>query len=350
MEKELDDATKYLNKLAALIAENTNNSAKADGIAEPFSGKFALDNFCIEVVDLPENNAYSLPKFGNIYFDIDMMKNANNDAQVAAILSHEMAHILMAHNSDHISPNLRPSDLGATKELETMRAQCGDLQHLRLDSEVFGRFADRNETTKEIDDRLFSFFLDRKERELVFSLMHECDFAIQRQEDIKTMIDLSKDKLAVASDDSKNTWNEDMANYYKSLKDENAMKVLEDYKKIKNRIFSEFKEPDAIHNWKEQEADEVGLEILYRSNFNVKEAYRFWMFELQRNEGTVEECGQKMGSGEIIARGDKTHPDMCHRIKNLAYSELRKHAEHYRKNPSEVSTVFEGELEAIKAK
>ena len=73
------------------------------------------------------------------------------------------------------------------------------------------------------------------------------------------------------------------------------------------------------------------------------------MFELQRNEGTVEECGQKMGSGEIIAN-DKTHPDMCHRIKNLAYSELRKHAEHYRKNPSEVSTVFEGELEAIKAK
>ena len=38
MEKELDDAT-CLNKLAALIAENTNNSAKADGIAEPFSGK-----------------------------------------------------------------------------------------------------------------------------------------------------------------------------------------------------------------------------------------------------------------------------------------------------------------------
>ena len=35
-----------------------------------------------------------------------MMKNTYNDAQVAAILSHEMAHILMAHNSDHISPNL----------------------------------------------------------------------------------------------------------------------------------------------------------------------------------------------------------------------------------------------------
>ena len=56
--------------------------------------------------ELGEKNAYAVPRFGNIYFDINFLKNANNDAQVAAVLTHEMSHILLAHESDHLSPNL----------------------------------------------------------------------------------------------------------------------------------------------------------------------------------------------------------------------------------------------------
>ena len=69
-----------------------------------------MENFCIEAQDTKKINAFASPITGNVYAELKIIELAENDAQVATFIGHEMAHVLMAHFSDYVTPTKTKED------------------------------------------------------------------------------------------------------------------------------------------------------------------------------------------------------------------------------------------------
>ena len=348
---ELNIATKYLQDLGSLITTNVTNSLLAEGKMSPFTDKLAYNNLCLEVVELGESNAYSVPRTGNIYFGIQMLKNAANDAQVAAILTHEMVHILMAHESDNVSPNLRLSEIVSEERFAEIGSLCDSADYRDLDDMFFQDVLGYSQEVREAQSRLTSVLISFKKKPEPFQTLFECAFAAARQADVAKLSELSEQPLKTRDAAFIESWNQRKNAFVALANDVSIQTAIQEAQYITDRIKGEFKgDEDAMYNWREDEADEVGLELLHRAGFKVKEAVRFWMAELQRSEGTLVECGEAMSSDSVPPRGDRSHPNTCHRIKNMGVDEMRAHMSEYRDNPSNVVTVFEGVLDDIKSR
>ena len=106
--------------------------------------------------------------------------------------------------------------------------------------------------------------------------------------------------------------------------------------------------PDALLNWKEQEADEVGMELMYRSGFDISEAPKFWYNMMAANKMNPEKCLKDISEGKLEPRGKGTHPHPCYRYNDLNHKETTKHLEEYKKRDHLKKEIFEGELEQLK--
>ena len=73
-------------------------SATGSAVIPP---QFSGDKFCVVVEDSPVVNAYALDD-GTIVVLTGLLKATENDAQFAAVIAHEMAHVLQGHGSERI--------------------------------------------------------------------------------------------------------------------------------------------------------------------------------------------------------------------------------------------------------
>ena len=78
---------------------------------------------------------------------------------------------------------------------------------------------------------------------------------------------------------------------------------------------------DALWKLKEQEADEVGMELIYRAGFDISEAPRFWHNMMLANKIPADECLKNI-AGKLQARGRGTHLN-CFRYNDLSYKETK---------------------------
>lgn len=82
-------ATAYVNALFQHIARNN---------PEVFRGDLAPDEFCVGIKYHPiAGRAWAQADRRTIVFDTDMLMRVQNDAQLAGIVGHEMAHVSMRH-------------------------------------------------------------------------------------------------------------------------------------------------------------------------------------------------------------------------------------------------------------
>src|SRR5204862_1340526 len=92
-EKELNlvtdrDVTSYIANLGAQLAARAPNENKF-----PFTFK---------VVDEKEINAFALPG-GPVYVNRGAIEAADNEAQIAGVMGHEISHVLLRHGTNQAS-------------------------------------------------------------------------------------------------------------------------------------------------------------------------------------------------------------------------------------------------------
>ena len=68
------------------------------------------------VVEQKEINAFALPG-GPIFINVGTITSAQNEAQLAGVMSHEMSHVYMQHSAKQVKQNTVPSILGAIGEI-----------------------------------------------------------------------------------------------------------------------------------------------------------------------------------------------------------------------------------------
>lgn len=76
----------YINRLGQTIASNSD----------------AKVPFTIKVVDSPEVNAFALPG-GYFYVNKGLILAADNEAQIASVMAHEIAHVAARHATEQVS-------------------------------------------------------------------------------------------------------------------------------------------------------------------------------------------------------------------------------------------------------
>jgi predicted Zn-dependent protease len=82
--------TRYVRDLGSRLVRS------APGAKYPYS---------FTVADLPELNAFSLPG-GPVWINRGVLVKATNEAQVAAVLAHEVAHIAKRHGADRLTQGM----------------------------------------------------------------------------------------------------------------------------------------------------------------------------------------------------------------------------------------------------
>jgi len=99
----------FLQQIAMNIMENNPQVFKLDSVLDP-------KNFCINVKHDLTFNAFALSNNRQVVFHTAAVLTAENDAMLAAVMAHELAHITMLHGlSKH--PKFKPT----TKTMETIK-------------------------------------------------------------------------------------------------------------------------------------------------------------------------------------------------------------------------------------
>jgi hypothetical protein len=104
------------------------------------------------------------------------------------------------------------------------------------------------------------------------------------------------------------------------------------------------------YNWREQEADEVGLEIYLRAGFKWSDFP--WLHAKGLKPDEMERCRKDHIEKNVEpTRGDDTHPENCWRVFDIMVTEARFHKEDYAAfvNNSKVS-IADSKLSEIKRK
>ena len=98
VEKELKISTDAV--LTAYIAELGAKTVKAAGASVPAGIKFTF-----KVVDDPETvNAFAMPG-GHVYFYTGLIKKATSEAEIMAVMTHEVAHVVRRHVAQRLIAN-----------------------------------------------------------------------------------------------------------------------------------------------------------------------------------------------------------------------------------------------------
>ena len=65
--------------------------------SQTFNGPYHASRFCIGVIFDPSFNAWAMSQYREVGFNTGSFAKIQNDAEVAAIMAHELAHITMQH-------------------------------------------------------------------------------------------------------------------------------------------------------------------------------------------------------------------------------------------------------------
>jgi hypothetical protein len=334
--------------------------------------QFGAEKFCVLVEDGPIINAYALGD-GTIAVVRGLLKVTDNDAQFAAVVAHEMAHILQGHGSERIPDDMQ-NNSDYKKLFDLMRQNREALQKLQKKYEQ--SIAANPEKTKQFGPNLT----------LYFSILDAYASALSEDPYTSWSQDLYKNivlepfpeglKGSSANFAKRKSWPtptlrgmaQDARQNILGLKDQNLVKeflqiekvYLKDYSSVLLHAFK-YSEADRraklimsvsaglerASNWREQEADEVGFELYLRAGYD----YRQYIKLLENLERSVKEQvaagGQNAArlsvnigpnvkvesladeiAGKSCQRGTATHPNPCWRMADIKL-EWEKHNEFY---------------------
>ncbi|HYX33358.1 MAG TPA: M48 family metalloprotease [Oligoflexus sp.] len=322
-----------------------------------FKGLLASSKFCLRVIESSELNASADTTTGIIQMNTQALRESIHDADVAAILAHELAHITMNHvytlEHDKVAKNSNIEALNSQltanerKELETKAGYFPELADiLKKDVGVFKTLT----TLESYSDIEYAVNLaqitlklsspTQQEKSDFFDQLDYIDSETGANPKDHTILDksagwksirlvLEKSFAPLAALQSKRS------ELIRQIRTIPRDKIIDDG-------------AGAERNWKEQEADEVGFELYLRAGYKADRYTSIDKIMLSKR-ATEKECNDLLTKGEVPARGSQSHPSSCWRIFNNNREKTLHTKEYAPFLKNSKLTIKAGELEKIKA-
>jgi hypothetical protein len=349
----------YIQKIVNHIIEKNPNT---------FKGPYSPTAFCVQfktndpMLGSTSPNASAEPGSGLLTFNPPVVNEVPNDASLAAVIAHELAHVTMDHsrsepdvvknNAEMQKLKAEQSKLSKEKEdlMEKSLPQFRSLfQQISIALEDPGLEALKDEVVKELDylttsiqDTEAKITAGTAEAWARSSLLDDYGYYFEEFSSlaqsysqvtvVKTL--LADIKIVQDPIDALNT-------SIRSNRDEQ--------KTLSDQLLGG---KNASANWREQEADEVGYELYLRAGLNSSLYTWIHGYFLRQQSGKSEAaCETLLEKGEIPDRGRQSHPSSCWRIYDINFLESGLHKKDYEPllPGATQETLFPGELDDVKA-
>lgn len=359
---------------------------------QTFKGQLDVSNICINGSKEAIINAHAQPGTQRVVVDAGLLLAASNDAQVATVVAHELAHVTMqGEHREEVPPAVAEHpDWAKFKESYDTRCSKLSLDAASLVAENGDPFVAAMQTAtifvdavspelrKRHAEVLNEFLkisngvmshpqiapLDRstlfqklgpipepepREQEGDVPAIGARAFDGDPDEDVK--IKVSNPEIITKATASIEAWNKKAAELLKDLQ-EAAPEEYKEWRDARERMaeidkkgsvifarmqllddeFTQFIETIAgqntRYNWREAQADEVGYELFLRAKFDPNETV--WYAKRKLGPEQWEKClNEHIKPGKAPGRFDQTHPAACWRAYNYLYLEPKVHADHY---------------------
>jgi predicted SprT family Zn-dependent metalloprotease len=346
-----DPSRPVINYMHTLVKELVStNSGTFQGVLDP-------SHFCLKLKEDDEINGLAYIDNGEIHLTKGLIRAVEYDADIAAVLAHELAHITMDHRyeleHEKVQAGSKVNELRAqlaTKQDEYRAQKAGYYPELIVIIQKDPAFLDSLAQLKapwlkySIED--IRELLSTAEPSLqqkagliddLYSVRGQLDYEESDRKSLETSSSwISIRTILSRSDQELKPIQDKLAELNDSLDDLPRDDLIGDG-------------PGAARNWKEQEADEVGFEFYLRAGFRPDRFTRIHNI-LMAQSRSDRECESLLSAGQLPTRGAASHPSSCWRIHNINQRETMAHAEAYKPfmNNTKLS-VTEGKLDEIKA-
>jgi hypothetical protein len=322
-----------------------------------FQGIFDPSHFCLHSNADAIINGFAYIANGEIHLTKGLLLAVDHDADVAAVLAHELAHITMDHRFD-----LEHEKVVAGTAINELKAELNRKQdeYRSQKAEYYPNLigiVEKDPALLESLAGLKSSTYMKYSLDAIQTLLAKSEPNLQEKAGLLDDFNNIRSQLNYEADDkiameANGTW--------KSIVDlldrsDRELTSVRDRISELNQNLSDLPRDDLIadgagagSNWKEQEADEVGYEFYLRAGFRPDRFTHIHniLMAQSRSDG---ECQTLLRSGQLPPRGSASHPSSCWRIYNINQREAMVHADAYKPFMSNSKlSVTEGKLEEIK--
>ncbi len=294
-------------------------------VPDTFKGKVAPSEFCWRVDENKELNAQANMPTRTISFYDGALASGLTLEEIAAIMSHELAHVTLLHGSFPVHPSYTPSP--AYDELKRQflknKREFSELKASLPAMDAFQPFFEANPDAFQLYSKNYGLL-----RKKYLNGVDSQEVAALEQEIISSL-----------PNDLQSLMRESLQTRKAVLK--RGAEVDADLMDLSNRMKSVQELDPAVgayepFNWEEREADEVGFEFLVRAGFPESGwtgAYAALALSnipadelelcLAKGENTESLGGlEKLLHGTEVERGRETHPHACWRILHGRYERV----------------------------
>lgn len=361
---------------------------------QTFTGDYAPEKFCFGVTDSTEVNASAFARSRAVIVDAGMLEAVGNDGNVAAVMAHELSHITMQHGDEEnetitndprwkasgeaLSAHLKDVEtkrFAVKDESQKMLAEMQALEESLNAAETAGTKAMRLQveaTYETLADSLDEALGQGENYTAILGLSIMLKpalprFAGESQAEIEPSQDPNYAALKSKVDQylaNRTAWlaaeQQALPDMWQKLNAAAARsKVIDEQyndlyadrdatmlklKELRKAILGERGE-----TWREDEADEVGLELYLRAGLSPLNYYGFFDLLNEQDKDGAASCAAQVEASSV-SHGDGTHANTCWRYYNAKVLEMNEHAKDYEPFvPTAVKTeIFPGQLAAVK--
>lgn len=326
--QDQSEASLYLREVARFLTRPLPPEVKE---ALPF------DSFCFNLSSASSDqvNAAADPDRREIEVFPGVLKHAENDADVAAVLAHELSHILLAHGDKtrrHPLLEADPTYLALAAAIDPrFAADCGKLFYFKLSFASEALRSSRQESDLRLDLLASDITHSVMDSRLLTAddHAHFCSYGLAVLARLDQAIEEAPEKFKRDSRDFEE-WTRHRASLRALLDAPEAREQL-----LRLAAFERYTDdtigygPYAGISWREQEADELGYEIYLKAGFKAERYGWEKLYLLQHASPEAhdyENCHTLLAAGEIPDRGAGIHPTLCYRVYNAEVREPARHA------------------------
>ncbi|HET9237967.1 MAG TPA: M48 family metalloprotease [Oligoflexus sp.] len=284
-----------------------------------FRDELDATRFCVMPIEAPDIDAGASAD-GTLIFNSGLIQVADTDAQFAAAVAHELAHITLNHGRIDFAEfvRLRPEYQAEADGIERVAHELAEAQ-------------------KTLDQSLAAWSDDALQASLKETLnLAAIAFRQEFNRDVKGF-DACRSLQAMQTGDVKQ---EKYRNAWLQLRAQLNPDALEKLKQVEGEhcryhgavIRHDYRKRSLLSNWIETEADEAGYEFFLRAGYQKDEYAKFFR-NIDRFYGGVET------RAEDCLRGEGNHPKDCWRALH-AVQEWERHQDSIRELPDQGTHVM----------
>lgn len=356
--------SKYIKHLAHTIMTRVNNSLEADGLEPLFSGVFAPSKFCFAANNSLKSppNATMQPRNLTMTFTPSLLHKLKDESSIASVICHELAHATMNHGFHQLDPLVTGKVFSHADDEKVLNSAMDRLKDIRLDidlkivEKVYGKDSSQYHELSKISSRIESFFSSRLLTAIIHFVAksHLLTDQIFLNDSYAQIFEIFKDSyseknialIPIALDENEaELWSRFVANMDivantndeesvytqgESFSPQSALAYVRSFSEQLSEVYHGDKY--TYLNWRESQADEVGLELCARAGIDISKYGDFFRHLVNRfsdNQEALDSCIERIESGNLPSRSTATHPDSCWRLFDVTIAEPNKHQADY---------------------